>query len=84
MARSHRQDAPEEGDEQALMQGRKKLKRGEGRRRQGERTDDYDEEEGDEVRPSTSPESSAASGERNTRHDPVLERSISLPKIGPL
>ena len=49
IARTHRQKAPEEGDEQALMQGRKKLKRGEGRRREGERTDDYDEEEGDEV-----------------------------------
>ena len=63
MACTRRQEAPEEGDEQ-----------GEGRRREGERTDDYDEEEGDEVRPSTLstvPESSAASGERNARHAPV-------------
>ena len=74
MARTHRQETAEEGHAQALMQGRKKLKRREGRRREGERMDDDDEDEGEEARPSTSsavPESSAASGERNARHDPV-------------
>ena len=40
IARTHREETPEEGDEQALMQGRKKLKREEGRRREGERVDD--------------------------------------------
>ena len=41
MARAHRQEAHEEWDEQALMQGRKKLKRGEGRRRNRERMEDH-------------------------------------------
>ena len=73
MARLHREEAPEGGEENALMQGRKKLKRGEGQRRDGERMEEDEDDEGEGARSTSSaaPGSSTAAGERNTRNDPV-------------
>ena len=72
LALGHRGEAPAEGDEQSLMQGRKRHKQGGHGRRAGEPDlEDHPPSWGEAPSSSSNVPTNASTGERNTRHDPV-------------